>query len=97
MTQQQLARLLSSDSRGPGSALDVLDDRELEIFSILSQGYSAGQIELELGMAASEVGALKRRVQKKLGLKSELQLLQAAARYSRQGSGGHDGAHSQRK
>ena len=67
------------------SALDALNNRELELFSILSQGYSTRQIHSEFGIAPAELQKLKEAIQKKLGLKSDVQLIQAAARHARGG------------
>jgi DNA-binding CsgD family transcriptional regulator len=81
MTPEELARALAQNGPGSQSALDALDDRELEVFSILSHGYSTGQMQSEFGIAAPELKRLKRAIQKKLGYRTEAQLLQAASRY----------------
>jgi len=86
MTPEELARALAQNTAAFQSGLDVLNDRELEVFSILSQGYSVGQIQAEFGIVPRELKRLKTAIQKKLGFKTEVQLLQAAARH-RQNSG----------
>jgi DNA-binding CsgD family transcriptional regulator len=78
MTPEQLALLLAQDNARLNSAFDVLDERELELFSILAQGYSSCQIRSEFGIAPQETRALKKRIMKKLKLKSESELLQLA-------------------
>ena len=86
MKPEQLARLLdnSSNKAKLQSPLDVLDERELEIFSILSHGYTAGQIESEFGIKRSELKSAKDRIQGKLQLKNEVELIQCAARHGRE-------------
>ena len=85
MTPEELARLLSREGQSSSSsALDVLDEREFEVFSILSQGYSASQIESEFGIDRTALAALKKSIQRKLNLKSEIQLLQYAVKHGRE-------------
>jgi DNA-binding NarL/FixJ family response regulator len=76
MKPEELNRLLAKDTAGSfKSDLDVLDERELEVFSILAQGYSGSQIQSQFGIAPPELKQIKQRIQKKLGLKDEIQLL----------------------
>jgi DNA-binding CsgD family transcriptional regulator len=83
MTPEQLARALAMKPPGGESSLEALDDREMEVFSILSQGYSSGQIESEFHIKPGELKRLKGSIQRKLGLKNEVQLLQAAVLQAR--------------
>ena len=79
MTQQQLQQLLStSREAGLTSELDVLDERELEVFSMIGQGYTPSQMQEEIGVTPSELKALKRRLQSKLDLKDEVALVRKA-------------------
>src|SRR5438067_10873398 len=77
MTREQLDQILA-DEDTTRSALDILNNREIEVFSLLSQGYSTHHICGELDIAAEELGALKATIQSKLGLKNEIQLFQFA-------------------
>jgi len=82
MTREQLAQFLSQDnSKVPSSPLDVLDERELEVFSILSQGYSASQIESQFGIGADELKAIQKSLRNKLKLKDDVQLIRYAAKH----------------
>src|SRR5690348_16419912 len=75
MTPEQLARLSAKENEpAHRSELDVLDNRELELFSILGQGCSRAQIQAEFGFSPAELRALRKRMQVKLGLKSDAQL-----------------------
>jgi DNA-binding CsgD family transcriptional regulator len=79
MTQEELQRLLGrAQESNLHSELDVLSERELEVFSALAQGYSGSQILAECGIAPAELRQLKQKIQQKLGLKNEVQLLQRA-------------------
>ncbi len=82
MTREQLAQFLSRENEtGPISALDRLDERELEVFSILGQGYSTNQIHSEFGFAPEALRAIKQRIRAKLGIKDDAALLRVAARH----------------
>ena len=79
MTRQQLAELLAdSETR---SELDLLNEREIELFSMLSQGTASHLISREMGIAPEDLPKLKTSIQKKLGLKNDIQLLQFAAKH----------------
>jgi len=83
MTREQLAQWLTQHDKCPrDSKFDTLNEVELEVFSILSQGYTAAQIHTQFGFAPARLSQLKRSLQKKLGLKNELQLLRLAAEQS---------------
>ena len=81
MTPDQLARILSkANEHRLGSELDALDERELELFSILAQGYAPNQIHSEFGIDQRQLKMLKQRVRKKLRLKSDVEMLLLAAK-----------------
>jgi DNA-binding NarL/FixJ family response regulator len=77
MTRAQLDQLLANEA-STRSALDVLNNREVEVFSLLSQGYSSHHICRELEITTDQLAALKSTIQSKLNLKNEIQLFQFA-------------------
>jgi DNA-binding NarL/FixJ family response regulator len=77
MTRAQLDQLLANEA-STRSALDVLNNREVEVFSLLSQGYSSHHICRELEINTDQLAALKSTIQSKLNLKNEIQLFQFA-------------------
>jgi DNA-binding NarL/FixJ family response regulator len=79
MTRQQLDQILSEEENVQ-STLDVLDNREVEVFSLLSQGYSSNNICRELQISLDELARFKAAIQKKLNLKNEIQLFQFAVK-----------------
>jgi len=72
MTPQELVSLLNDQTNK--SELDQLEDRELELFSFMSQGNSKAMICEEMALDAEALGWLKKSIQKKLGLKNETEL-----------------------
>lgn len=79
MTREQLDHLLA-DEASTRSALDILNNREIEVFSLLSQGYSSHHICRELDITTDQLAALKSTIQSKLNLKNEIQLFQFAVK-----------------
>jgi DNA-binding NarL/FixJ family response regulator len=79
MTREQLDQILANEANTQ-SALDILNNREIEVFSLLSQGYSTHHICRELEITADQLAALKTAIQAKLNLKNEIQLFQFAVK-----------------
>jgi DNA-binding NarL/FixJ family response regulator len=79
MTRAQLNQILA-DEGSTRSALDILNNREVEVFSLLSQGYSSHHICRELEIMPEQLSALKFAIQSKLNLKNEIQLFQFAVK-----------------
>lgn len=82
MTREQLATILGND-KSPGSELDVLSDREVELVSLLSQGGNTSSICREMQVDEAELLRLKASVRSKCKLKDEVALIQFAARQRR--------------
>jgi DNA-binding NarL/FixJ family response regulator len=79
MTREQLDQILAHENNTQ-SALDILNNREIEVFSLLSQGYSSPHICRELAIQPEELNAIKSVIQSKLNLKNEIQLFQFAVK-----------------
>ena len=77
MTRAQLDQVLADETR-TRSPLDVLNNREIEVFSLLSQGYSTHHMCRELDITVEQLAAHKSAIQSKLDLKNEIQLFQFA-------------------
>ena len=85
MTRQQLDQILA-DEQSTRSALDILNNREIEVFSLLSQGYSTHHICRELDITPEQLAGYKFAIQSKLNLKNEIQLFQFAVKQRVQNS-----------
>jgi DNA-binding NarL/FixJ family response regulator len=81
VTQEELSRLLSF-SEADQTPMDLLDDREVEVVSLLSVGYGFERAAVEMGIDEQAMTLLARGIRKKLKLKNDSQLLQFAARQS---------------
>lgn len=78
--EEMLAAAPAGD--GPSvSPLDVLSDRELEIFFLIGQGFAPRHIAEQLSLSVSTVEVYRERIKEKLNLKSSPLLLRYAIRW----------------
>lgn len=82
MTREQLTAILAEEER-LSSSLDVLNDREVEIISLMGQGSNSAQICQELFVTRENLDAAKKEMRRKLKLKDEVALVQFAAQQGR--------------
>ena len=64
------------------SPLDVLTDRELEVFRLLGQGYETRRVATALNISIKTVQTFCARIKEKLKLANATELLREAVRYS---------------
>jgi len=65
----------------PGSVIENLSDRELEVFQLLGHGYGTRQIAEQLHVSIKTVQAFCARIKEKLKLSSAAELLRQALRW----------------
>jgi DNA-binding NarL/FixJ family response regulator len=80
------ARLLDKPSGGTSASLDLLSDRELDVFRRLGAGSSTRQIAEDLGLSLKTVQTYCMRIKEKLGLGDAAELARVAYR-SQSGAG----------
>ncbi|MCI0534117.1 MAG: LuxR C-terminal-related transcriptional regulator [Verrucomicrobiales bacterium] len=80
MTQEELNRLLNKAARHRHWT-DLLSERELEVFSFFTIGLWPHQICERMAIRPRELKRLKATIRKKLGLRSEIELLNLVAAY----------------
>jgi DNA-binding NarL/FixJ family response regulator len=69
MAQRLLQRSVGTDPREyQGSPLDVLADRELEVFRLIGQGVKTSEIAEQLHLSIKTVETYRDRIRRKLGL-----------------------------
>jgi DNA-binding NarL/FixJ family response regulator len=79
------AAILDSLTRrpGPGAAsLNVLSDREFEVFQLIGQGLSTHEIAQQLHLSGKTVGTHRVHIKEKLKLRTGPELIQQAVRWS---------------
>ena len=81
----QLTQRMVGRTAGTGeNAVDLLSDRELDVFRRLGEGHPTRRIAEELNVSQKTVQAYCARIKIKLGLADSSQLARAAVRWSEQ-------------
>lgn len=82
--QEILAKLAERMVGNPGgqaaNPVELLSDREMEVFRRLGEGQATRKIATELGLSMKTVQAYNARIKEKLGLANASELLRAAVR-----------------
>jgi len=79
------ASILESLSRPPGASgasLNLLSDREFEIFQLIGQGLSTREIAQRLNLSGKTIGTHRLHIKEKLKLRTGPELIQQAVRWS---------------
>lgn len=75
----------SSRSQGT-STVDLLTDRELEVFRLIGSGLSTREIALQMNLGIKTIGTYRDRIKQKLGLKNGTELTRRAVLWAEQES-----------
>lgn len=81
MAVQMTERYLQHGQAGPRSAVDVLSDRELEVFQRLGNGQETRRIAEELRISPKTVQVYCGRIKEKFGLENATELIREAVRW----------------
>jgi DNA-binding NarL/FixJ family response regulator len=88
MAGRVMKRMVSGAKDELGSPLEVLTDRELEVFQMLGRGMGTRQIAEELRLGIKTVESCRARIKEKLQLQDGNQLLQHAIQWVQSGTRG---------
>jgi len=75
---QVIGRLQRDDEPVRTSPLDILTDRELEVFRLVGKGLTSGDIAKRLNLSVKTVGTYRERIKDKLGFKRCGELVRVA-------------------
>lgn len=67
-----------ADQRSVQSSLESLADREMEVFTLIGQGRSNGEIAEQMGLSPRTIDTYRERIKTKLGLKTASELYRRA-------------------
>jgi DNA-binding NarL/FixJ family response regulator len=81
MSQQVLETAFQSPSRGGDSPVDILSEREREVFALVGKGSGPTEIARQLGLNVKTVETYQARMKEKLKAKDSAQLYQMAQRW----------------
>lgn len=76
---QRLVSLRKPDQKSP---IDVLSDRELEVFRLIGEGLSTREIADRLHLSIKTIGTYREKIKEKQGLKNYTQLVKMAVYWS---------------
>ncbi len=85
MAAQMMRKMVGSRTDEVGSPLEVLTDRELEVFQLIGRGLGTRQIAGELRLGIKTVESYRARIKEKLLLTDGNQLLQQAIHWVQTG------------
>jgi DNA-binding NarL/FixJ family response regulator len=77
-------KVAGGSSEGGGSPVDVLTDRELEVFQLLGQGLTVREVAERLFVSTKTVEAHREHIKQKLNFKTSSELLRFAIQYTLQ-------------
>jgi DNA-binding NarL/FixJ family response regulator len=81
MTSRALERALVGGSLEPCSPLDILSDRELQVFELIGQGNATTQIARKLHLSVKTVETYRAKIKQKLGLSNGIDLVRHAVQW----------------
>lgn len=82
---RSLATRGGTKTRSTDSPMEVLTDREIEVFGLFGSGLATKEIATRLGLSAKTVETHRAHLKEKLGFERSSELLVAAARWVRDG------------
>ena len=86
MSNSVINRLMRGQTEKPKSPIEMLSDRELEVFRLLGQGKGVRKIAEELSVTIPTINSFRNRIKEKLGLKSSTEVMLHAIQWVREES-----------
>lgn len=88
LSEKMSSAIITRFMRGPGdrpaSPIELLSDRELEVFRMLGQGKGTRVISRELDVTIATVNSFRNRIKEKLHLKTATEVMLHAIQWSRE-------------
>ena len=82
--ERLLDRLQVNADTAAGRTVDLLTDRELEVFRLLGAGHSTREIADQMKLGIKTIGTYRDRVKLKLGIKTAAELIRRAVLWTEQ-------------
>ena len=79
--ERLLGQAVGSGKQGKGLGVEVLSQRELQVFRLIGEGLTTSQIARRLRRSVNTVGAHREKIKRKLGLKGAGELTRAAMQW----------------
>lgn len=81
MSSRMLQQAMGKGPKGEQLPMDVLSDRELEVFELTGAGYTTKEIADRMHVSAKTIETYKSRIKEKLGYESSHELTRAAIKW----------------
>jgi DNA-binding NarL/FixJ family response regulator len=81
MTASMLDKMSKGGARASSSGMELLTDRELEVFQLVGKGYNAREISEQLHLGETTVDTYRTRIKEKLHLRNAAELYSRAAQW----------------
>jgi DNA-binding NarL/FixJ family response regulator len=82
VNREILERLGHADKAVRPSGVDLLADREIEVFQLVGRGLNSREIAERLNLGSTTVDSYRARIKEKLGIKNAAELYQRAAQWT---------------
>jgi DNA-binding NarL/FixJ family response regulator len=82
VNREILERLGHADKAVRPSGVDLLSDREIEVFQLAGRGLNSREIAERLNLGSTTVDSYRARIKEKLGIKNAAELYQRAAQWA---------------
>ena len=84
MSSTIISKFMHGAAERPASPIELLSDRELEVFRMLGQGKGTRQIGQDLGITVATVNSFRNRIKEKLHLKTATEVMLHAIQWARE-------------
>ncbi|HWH69069.1 MAG TPA: response regulator transcription factor [Candidatus Sulfotelmatobacter sp.] len=84
MSSTVISKFMRGQGDRPASPLELLSDRELEVFRMLGQGKGTRQIAQDLNVTVATVNSFRNRIKEKLHLKTATEVMLHAIQWARE-------------
>lgn len=84
MSSTVISKFMRGQADRPASPIELLSDRELEVFRMLGQGKGTRQIAKDLNITIATVNSFRNRIKEKLHLKTATEVMLHAIQWSRE-------------
>lgn len=89
MNKKLLMGMMQGKKEIAESPIQVLSDRELEVFELIGQGKSSAEISKQLHLAAKTIETYRSRIKDKLGYKNATEMMFQAIKWVENENSGH--------
>lgn len=87
MTTMMLEKITNPRAVGGGSRMDLLADRELEVFQLIGRGFNGREIAQQLHLGETTIDTYRARIKEKLQLRNAAELYSRAAQWVQENGG----------